>query len=73
MIQPFFSPQGVSKCQNIETMLLSLMAMAGGISEHMLTSWSSKWCLNPESSLGPWNRFKLHSSCRLLTVLRRWF
>ena len=26
--------------QNIETML-SLMAMAGGISEHMLTSWSS--------------------------------
>ena len=35
-----FFPQGVTKCQNIETML-SLMAMAGGISEHMLTSWSS--------------------------------
>ena len=30
----------ICKCQNIETML-SLMAMAGGISEHMLTSWSS--------------------------------
>ena len=39
MIQPF-SPQDVTKCQNIETML-SLMAMAGGISEHMLTSWST--------------------------------
>ena len=30
----------ICKCQNIETML-SLMAMAGGISEHMLISWSS--------------------------------
>ena len=30
----------ICKCQNIETML-SLMAMAGDISEHMLTSWSS--------------------------------
>ena len=39
MIQPFF-PQGVTKCQNTETML-SLMAMAGGISEHMLNSWFS--------------------------------
>ena len=29
----------ICKCQNIETML-SLMAMAGGISEHMLTSLS---------------------------------
>ena len=36
----FFSPQGVIKCQNIETML-PLMAMAVGISEHLLTSWSS--------------------------------
>ena len=41
----FFSPQGATKCQNIETML-SLMAMAGGISEHMLTSWSSCVCIN---------------------------
>ena len=30
----------ICKCQNIETML-SLMAMAGGISGHVLTSWSS--------------------------------
>ena len=30
----------ICKCQNIETML-SLMDMAGGISKHMLTSWSS--------------------------------
>ena len=34
----------ICKYQNIETML-SLMAMAGGISEHMLTSWSS-WLRN---------------------------
>ena len=33
----------ICKCQNIETML-SLMAMAGVISEHMLTSWSSLFC-----------------------------
>ena len=40
----------VTKCQNIETML-SLMAMAGSISGHMLTSWSSAvsaWMANPD-------------------------
>ena len=31
----------ICKCQNIETMLVITLAMAGGISEHMLTSWSS--------------------------------
>ena len=44
MIQPFFSLQGVTKCQNIET-ILSLMAIVMGISEHMLTSWSSLYLL----------------------------
>ena len=34
----------ICKCQNIETML-SLTAMAGGISEHMLTLWSSFLCV----------------------------
>ena len=34
----------ICKCQNIEAML-SLMAMAGGISEHMLTSCSSFLCI----------------------------
>ena len=49
----FFSPQGVTKCQNIET-ILSQMAMAQSISEHMLTSWSSfnmeppKWVIGKQ-------------------------
>ena len=46
----FFSPQGVTKCQNIETML-SLMAMVGGFSEHMLTSWSSYSSNHPETKI----------------------
>ena len=59
MIQPFFSHKASpnAKCQNTETML-SLMAMAVGISEHMLTSWPSfisfdverKWFIRGESA-----------------------